>query len=434
MAATNGNRPAMDKADDAAIQTSRPTRPAASTRKTSFGDAVNKFTDRTHLFGHRRRMTTAALSNSTSLASVSTHESLPSRLPTPSGLMRSDSFLGGLNIHIHPSNDENSNPVTPPAVREHRHRRISDKLTQLPFFTHENQAPNSQLPVSTRDKRNSSVNIQHRGLMAPIQPATLPRNSTICNIAGSCADTKIPAVKLSTYDETHQRRQSGSNYHGRTCLVSRTPLNGVPLSSTFTSHKPVTKSSASDIRRPPSTPLSICFSPKKANLALCTSPSIHALAPVAKTFNASQGGMAKGSQTFPCSAHMPSATGLPTPPIALLTPEYDVIDEDLRDKRAAYINLKSPRDDDGNTDINFLVQVEHVERMEQINGQGGVVDETHRKASNHEEQDLGNGLKDKAACDGDPELDARSGQADPRDARFVSKSSMVLNGPSKVYL
>ena len=423
---------ANDVADGAETKACQPVHPTITTRKNSFSDALNKFTDKANPFGHRRRMTTAALPTSTSLASVSNNESYPSRLPTASGIPRSASFFGGLNARVTPQSDENSSPLTSTAAKERRNRRISDKLTQLPFFDHECQTRDFQTPLMSRGKGDSTIKIQQRGLMAPIQPASLPQSSTICNIAEQYRDTQIPNLKHPTSSRAHHRHQSGNTAQEPTHLVPQVPSNGSLLNSPalayLTFHKPTVRSTAPGYRNSPSASLSTCLPIRKDSIALHDSPPARAVAPAATLFTAPQEAIAIRLASFAHSAHMPPATRLPTPAIALLTPEYEDLEEDLRDRRAKYVEPKSDDGIDDKGQMTAPINKSDVDMLNTVKSYRSVVDEDHLQASYRQVQSQSS-VNDEFACDGVTEADCSREQAGIKASHLVSEIPSLSHKP-----
>ncbi len=204
--------------------TKEPERPQlAAQRKSSFSDAFSKIT--TNPFNRRR--TTTLLQSSTSSACLS----YPSRIPTPSGISRSTSFLGTLSAFasrtssITDSSENSEQPaITKPA------RKISERLAQTPFFSYQHQRLNTT-PFFNKQKRESVVQIEQRGLMAPLHPP-LPRSSTMGNLGqGQCA-------QHSPNTPSFMRSTSSSAAH-RTSLNTpkrrNTPMPSIPSSKTPTS-------------------------------------------------------------------------------------------------------------------------------------------------------------------------------------------------------
>ena len=121
----------------------------------------------------RRRNTTTTLPSSVSSIQLN-HQS---RLPTPSGIPRSTSFLCLLNHFNHPSIDENQPPQP---IEQHR---LPERSSQEPSSSRRT----SQIPrVASRSgqKPDCSVKIEQRGLMQPMQPP-LPRSSTMGHLSSS---------------------------------------------------------------------------------------------------------------------------------------------------------------------------------------------------------------------------------------------------------
>jgi len=182
-------------------------RPRHTQRKSSFSDTLNKFTNTTF---HRRRNTTF-IPNSASSASIYQQ----SRLPTPSGIPRTTSFFSSLNTLAPraPAGNDNDTP-DPPPVNSKRSRRISDRLAQTPFFSHQNQCRNTAAPVTPSKKRDSGIRIEHRGLMQPVHPP-LPRSSTMGNLLSQRQSQSQQATPptpgyMSPTSSTAARRHSNS--------------------------------------------------------------------------------------------------------------------------------------------------------------------------------------------------------------------------------
>ena len=135
-----------------------PSRPKISQRKSSFSEALTKFTSNTF----NRRRTNTGIPSSTSSIDIN-HQS---RIPTPAGIDRSTSFFSTLNTFASKSTASTS---------EESPRKISERLAQTPFFSHQHQ---QQSAVTPRNNRESSVKIEQRGLMQPVHPP-LPRSNTI---------------------------------------------------------------------------------------------------------------------------------------------------------------------------------------------------------------------------------------------------------------
>ena len=148
------------------------TRPELCQRKSSFSEALTKF--KTNTFNRRR--TTTDVSSSNSSAAVN-HQS---RIPTPAGIDRSTSFFSTLSTFASKSTASISEESPQPSLTK-RSRKISERLSQTPFFSHQHQ---QQAALTPRSHRESSVKIEQRGLMQPVHPP-LPRSNTIGNLGQS---------------------------------------------------------------------------------------------------------------------------------------------------------------------------------------------------------------------------------------------------------
>lgn len=143
-----------------------PSRPKISQRKASFSEALTKFTSNTF---HRRR-TEIGIPSSTSSIDIN-HQS---RIPTPAGIDRSTSFFSTLNTFASKSTASISEESPQPCFTK-RPRKISERLAQTPFFSHQHQ---QQSAITPRNNRETSVKIEQRGLMQPVHPP-LPRSNTM---------------------------------------------------------------------------------------------------------------------------------------------------------------------------------------------------------------------------------------------------------------
>lgn len=192
----------------------------AARRQSSFSDAFNKITSNPF---NRRRTTT--LSHSSTFSSGLNR---PSRIPTPSGIPRSTSFFNTLSSFASKStstdggSEHSEQPVTvkPP-------RKVSDRLAQTPFFNHQHQRINTT-PSINKQKCDSGVQIEHRGLMAPLHPP-LPRSSTMGNLAsGQTAQSspRTPSFMRSTSSSAARRGSIN------TPKQRNTPMPSVPSSRT----------------------------------------------------------------------------------------------------------------------------------------------------------------------------------------------------------
>lgn len=202
--------------------TEEPDRPQlAARRMPSFSDAFSKIT--TNPFNRRR--TTTLLQSSTSSAFLS-HTS---RIPTPSGISRSTSFLGTLSGFVSRTSSINggSEDLEPSATIKPS-RKISDRLAQTPFFQHQRI---NTTPFFNKQRRESAVQIEQRGLMAPLHPP-LPRSSTMGNLG------RGQSAQHSPITPSFMRSTSSSAAH-RTGLNTpkrhNTPMPSIPSSKTPTS-------------------------------------------------------------------------------------------------------------------------------------------------------------------------------------------------------
>ena len=153
-----------------------PSRPKTSQRKSSFSEALTKFTSNTF----SRRRTNTGIPSSTSSIAINHH----SRIPTPAGIDRSTSFFSTLNTFASKSTASTSVESPQPTLTK-RSRKISERLAQTPFFSHQHQ---QQPALTTRNNRESSIKIEQRGLMQPVHPP-LPRSNTIGSIDQSSPHT-----------------------------------------------------------------------------------------------------------------------------------------------------------------------------------------------------------------------------------------------------
>ena len=149
-----------------------PSRLKTNQRKSSFSEALTKFTSNTF----NRRRTDVGIPSSGSSISVN-HQS---RIPTPAGVARSTSFFSTLNTFASKSTASMSEESPQPS-QTRRCRRISERLAQTPFFSHQHQQQSATIPKRNRE---SSVKIEQRGLMQPVQPP-LPRSNTVGNLGQS---------------------------------------------------------------------------------------------------------------------------------------------------------------------------------------------------------------------------------------------------------
>ena len=140
-----------------------------SQRKSSFSNAFTNIT--TNPFNRRRTATILPELASSNAATRS------SRIPTPSGIPPSTSFFGNsCTIATKPTLSHGDNESSGHSAPGRRSRKISERLAQAPFFYQHQRF--STTPLMNKQKRDSSVLIEQRGLMAPLHPP-LPRSSTM---------------------------------------------------------------------------------------------------------------------------------------------------------------------------------------------------------------------------------------------------------------
>ena len=125
--------------------------------KPSFADTFGHFT------GFARRRAAPNLTHSISSTAIQQHLRSP---PPPSRIPRSSSFFGSLNALASKATGQKENQVLESASTK-RSRLISERIIQTPFFTQHQQLAESP-PVTPR--RESTVQIPQRQLMAPIHP------------------------------------------------------------------------------------------------------------------------------------------------------------------------------------------------------------------------------------------------------------------------
>ena len=182
-------------------------RPQAPTRrKSSFSDALNRASKP---FARRR---TATLLQQSSTTATSTDNNLnrhQSRLPTPSGVPKnvSGSFFNTSALKpVATCTATEVNNLTIPK----RGRNISARLARTPFFSHQNSA--NTTPASRKHQRETSTQIETRGLMAPLQPP-LPKSSTMGNLSqGTNAQSspRTPSFMRSTSSSAARRATSST--------------------------------------------------------------------------------------------------------------------------------------------------------------------------------------------------------------------------------
>ncbi|CAD6579060.1 MAG: hypothetical protein ASARMPRED_008941 [Alectoria sarmentosa] len=192
-----------------------PSRPKISQRKASFSEALNKFKSNTF----NRRRTNTDLPSSTSSFSINPR----SRIPTPAGIDRSTSFFSALPTFSSNFNASTSDESPQPSLTK-RPRRISERLAQTPFFSHQHQ---QQSTLTPRNNRESSVKIEQRGLMQPVHPP-LPRTNTIGNLANSQQSSPhTPGFMRPTTSSA--RRSSGMGRSNTSAPSSMTGYDSVAL-------------------------------------------------------------------------------------------------------------------------------------------------------------------------------------------------------------
>lgn len=174
-------------------------RPTLRQRKSSFSDALSKFTSKTF----SRRETPAGLPISVSTVSMNQQ----SRLPTPSGIPKSSSFFSSLNSFATKSSSSSVNrseTSQPPLIK--RPRKISERLASTPFFSLSSQQQRvPTAPILTNPiHRETTVKIETRGLMQPVAPP-LPRSSTIANLATIYSSPHTPGYMRPTSSSAARR-------------------------------------------------------------------------------------------------------------------------------------------------------------------------------------------------------------------------------------
>lgn len=175
------------------------TRPKLRQRKSSFSDALSKFTSKTF----SRRDTPAGLPTSASTVSMNQQ----SRLPTPSGIPKSSSFFSSLNSFATKSSSSSvsrSETSQPPPIK--RPRKISERLASTPFFSLSSQqqrVPTAPI-LSNPIHRETTVKIETRGLMQPVAPP-LPRSSTMANLATIYSSPQTPGYMRPTSSSAARR-------------------------------------------------------------------------------------------------------------------------------------------------------------------------------------------------------------------------------------
>ena len=215
-------------------------RPTLRQRKSSFSDALSKFTSKTF----SRRDTPAGLPISVSTSSMNPQ----SRLPTPAGIPKSSSFFSSLNSFATKSNSSSVNrseTSQPPPIK--RPRKISERLASTPFFSLSSQQQRvPTAPIITNPiHRETTVKIETRGLMQPVAPP-LPRSSTIANLATIYSSPQTPGYMRPTSSSAARRGSITGSKQINTPLptiTSRQPPLGSPT------HRRRTPSSRFPVRK-----------------------------------------------------------------------------------------------------------------------------------------------------------------------------------------
>ncbi len=215
-------------------------RPKLRQRKSSFSDALSKFTSKTF----NRRGTPAGLPTSVSTASMNQQ----SRLPTPSGIPKSASFFSSLNSFATKSTSSSVNgseTSQPPLIKQPR--KISERLAATPFFSLSSQqqrVPTAPI-LTSQIHRETTVKIETRGLMQPVAPP-LPRSSTITNLATVYSSPQTPGYMRPTSSSAARRGSLTGSKQINTpmpIITSRQP----PLDSPTQRHR--TSSSRFPVRK-----------------------------------------------------------------------------------------------------------------------------------------------------------------------------------------
>ncbi len=195
---------ANTKAEDMDSDTQPLMRPRNHIRKSSISDSLTRFTS-----FHRRRTTTDPSSSSSIVTAYPT-----SRLPTPAGVSRSNSFFRNLSVfNSKPANllakDRPSASVTI--------KRIPRQPGSQPSTPPSDQAPacrgKAGTPFPSHKNREHSVQIPQHSLMQPIRPG-VPRSSTMGNLDQQTSSPRTPSFMRPT-SSSAARRQSQSSALGQ---------------------------------------------------------------------------------------------------------------------------------------------------------------------------------------------------------------------------
>ena len=228
------------------MQPPPPETAAKPRRKTSFSEALNKFTSN----AFTRRRTTNNLPNSTSLNTIHTR----SRLPTPSGIPRSTSFFSTLNSFASATATSTRNQIRQKDTNVNSGTKVKDlkagllkstSTSTIPVATARiqkspekaNIAPSRRAhtpyrhstgpvtPTSTqklksnKSRRESSVQITQHKLMQPLPPP-LPKSKTMSALlTGSPASAS--AVSSASASKRGSGRGSGITLSGRASVKTK---------------------------------------------------------------------------------------------------------------------------------------------------------------------------------------------------------------------
>ena len=192
-----------------------PPRSHPARRKSSFSGALNKITNTTF----NRHRTPTSLPRSTSTIGDPTR----SHLPTPSGIPRSTSFLSSFSNFHHrnadrPHGDDSSatrdqlQPREDPACDPEKQAYAAQRMANQAY----------SVPSSLSKRRDSSVKIEHRGLMQPMHPP-LPKSNTVAVLPTihSSPQQSIPSRPTRRSDALEKRRSEALPPAAETVGVQR---------------------------------------------------------------------------------------------------------------------------------------------------------------------------------------------------------------------
>lgn len=188
------------KAEDMDSDTQPLMRPRNHIRKSSISDSLTRFTS----FRRQRTATDPDSSNSV----VTT---LPaSRLPTPAGVSRSNSFFRNLNaFNSKPASllekDRPSASVTVKRVP----RPPSNQSSTPPSDRTPARRSKARTPVLGHKKREHSIQISQHSLMQPIRPG-IPKSSTVGNLNPQTGSPRTPSFMRPTSSSAARRQSHGS--------------------------------------------------------------------------------------------------------------------------------------------------------------------------------------------------------------------------------